>query len=54
MNADEGPGHWWIARQEQRFSFLQKAGESITNRIRSQIRPVIADPNDHRRWLILT
>lgn len=52
MDADEGAGHRRIAGQKERFSLFDEAGESIADRIRSQIRSVVANSDHHRRWLL--
>lgn len=54
MHADKGTRHGRVARQEQRFSFFQVAGEAVANGVRPKIRSVVTHPYDNCSRLVFS
>ncbi len=50
MNRDEGSGHRRIAWQEEWPSFFECSGESVANRIDSEIRTIVSDSDNDRSF----
>lgn len=54
VHGDESTGHRRIARKEERLTLFQWSSEPIADRIRTEIRTVVADPDDYRSGQLFT
>lgn len=52
MHADESPGHGGVAGQEEGLALLQEAGEPVADRVRAEVRPVVANADHYDCWLV--